>query len=109
MVVGGAIYVYGREEVPVTGRYRFNLFSPETMKSIVAGNKEEELRLYGKLILPPEHRISRKVERVMQKLIPVSGIPNENWEIYVIDDPDMENAFVMPGCVVHVAPRRSIR
>ena len=42
------------------------------------------------------------VTRVMNKLIPVSGMslsssPQKNWEIYVVDAPDVANAMVIPG------------
>jgi predicted Zn-dependent protease len=39
------------------------------------------------------------VRRVLNRLIPVSGIQDSKWETYVIDDPDTANAFVLPGYV----------
>jgi len=38
----------------------------------------------------------RKVRRVLERLIPASGLTDQNWEIHVIDDPQ-KNAFVIPG------------
>lgn len=42
------------------------------------------------------------VKRVMQRLIPVSGMEDADWEIRVIDDPHTANAFVLPGGKVFV-------
>ena len=45
-----------------------------------------------------EHRM---VQRVLNRLIPHSGLENEPWEIHVIDE-DQKNAFVIPGGKVFV-------
>lgn len=42
------------------------------------------------------------VKRVMQRLIPVSGMEDSAWEVFVIDDPSQANAFVLPGGKVFV-------
>ena len=44
----------------------------------------------------------RLVKRVMERLIPVSGMEDAKWEIKVIDDPHTANAFVLPGGKVFV-------
>ena len=41
------------------------------------------------------------VQRVLNRLIPHSGLQGEEWEIHVIDDPE-KNAFVIPGGKVFV-------
>ena len=56
---------------------------------------------YGKKILPPYTKEHRMVQRVLDRLIPHSGLDGQEWEIHVIDD-DMKNAFVVPGGKVFV-------
>lgn len=41
------------------------------------------------------------VQRVLDRLIPHSGLEGDQWEIHVIDD-DTKNAFVIPGGKVFV-------
>ena len=43
-----------------------------------------------------------RVKRVMRKLIPFSGMEEENWEIFVVDAPGTANATVLPGGKVFV-------
>jgi len=56
----------------------------------------------GKL-LPPHDPKVRMVQRVLDRLIPHSGLTEENnhWEVHVIDE-DTKNAFVVPGGKVFV-------
>ena len=96
-VVSTVIYAYGREEVPITGRRRWNLISPDFVKELVAGGKEQVVEQYRGQILPRNHPISQQAEKILKRLIPASGLINEKWEIRVIDDPDTPNAFVMAG------------
>ncbi len=55
------------------------------------------MQQFGNRILPPSHPSSRLVNRVMSRLIPVSGLAEQQWEVRVIDDPEQKNAFVIPG------------
>ncbi len=52
-------------------------------------------------ILPHWDPRAKKVERVMERLIPSSGLTTTRWEVHVIDSPEM-NAFVIPGGKVFV-------
>ena len=94
---GGYFYYHNLETVPITGRRRFNCVSPTMEKKLVAGGYEEVVRAYGSHILPDNHPYTKLVRRVMERLIPVSGLESEPWEVKVIDDPSQKNAFVMPG------------
>lgn len=38
----------------------------------------------------------------MARLIPFSGMQHEEWQVFVVDDPHMANAFVLPGGKVFV-------
>lgn len=37
------------------------------------------------------------VQRVLDRLIPQSGLVDQEWEVHVIDDMSQMNAFVIPG------------
>lgn len=99
-VVVGA-YVYNLEEVPVSGRRRFNIISPETEVSMASSMYQQVLQEYQGRILPPHSKEYRQVQRVLNRLIPHSGLEGQSWEVQVIDD-DQANAFVIPGGKVFV-------
>ena len=95
-------YYYNLEEVPVSGRRRFNFVSPAREESLANSEYEMIMRQYGQQVLPPDHLYSRLVNKVLKRLIPAAGLEAQNWEVRVIDDPDEENAFVFPGGKVFV-------
>ena len=94
---GGIFYWHNLERVPISGRLRFNCVSANLEKQISAGGYQQILQQYGRDILPENHSYSRMVTRVMERLIPQSGLVGEDWEVRVIDDKNEKNAFVMPG------------
>lgn len=55
------------------------------------------LQTYGQRILPACHPDSRLVHKVLNRLIPASGLQDQEWEVHVIDDNSQKNAFVIPG------------
>jgi len=98
----GGVYVYNLDEVPVSHRRRFNIVGAQ--KEAEAGSMmyQQTMQQYGTQLLPPSHPKSRMVRRVLDRLIPHSGLlQNEEWEVHVIDDA-MKNAFVIPGGKVFV-------
>ena len=82
-----AFFCWNLEQVPVTGRWRFNYkgdmrsswFEKEFTKVV------EEARARGEM-LPEHHRLTRRVRRVLERLIPVSGLKDYDWEVYVAKD-----------------------
>lgn len=103
-----AFYFYNLEVVPVSGRKRFNCYSENTVL------KMSDMQ-YRRLIYDMERSGARflgdwdprtlMVRRVMSRLIPVSGIGEDeatSWEVHVIDDRSTANAFVLPGGKVFV-------
>ncbi|KAI0509450.1 peptidase family M48-domain-containing protein [Xylaria bambusicola] len=105
--MGGAILFYfsNIQTVPVSGRRRFNCYS-EAKVNVTAEAQakriEWELERAGRRILDDWDWRTRLVRQVMQRLIPVSGMEDSQWEIKVIDDPHTANAFVLPGGKVFV-------
>lgn len=96
-VGGGFFYYQNLETVPITGRRRFNCVSPAMEKQLSAGGYQQVVQEFRGRILPDNHPYTKLVRRVMKRLIPVSGLEGERWEVRVIDDPTQKNAFVMPG------------
>ena len=98
----GGYYIYNLEVVPESGRRRFNVISHERERTWLGDQMyQQTLQEFGRQLLPPESKEHQMVQRVMDRLIPHSGLSGEEWEIHVIDD-DMKNAFVIPGGKVFV-------
>lgn len=98
-------YFYNLETVPVSGRTRFNVYSRDRVRQI---SEWEYKRLLASLsdqnvaILPDWDPRTALVKRVMRRLIPYSGMQDEEWQVFVVDDPRQANAFVLPGGKVFV-------
>lgn len=83
----GVFYFSNIEEVPVSGRRRFNCYSEEAVEeqgSIMYNNIMADAR---NAIIPSWEPRARMVERVMKRLIPASGLEHVDWEVYVINSP----------------------
>ena len=78
---GGAFYWYNLDRVPLSGRLRFNCISPSLEKQISAGGYHQIIQQFKRKILPPDHPYTRMVQRVMERLIPNSGMEGEDWEV----------------------------
>lgn len=99
VVVGGVVFYFSNiEEVPVSGRRRFNCYSDEAV--------EEDGKTYYKMIMddarqqgalvPSWDRRAKMVSRVMERLIPQSGLDGADWEVNVLESPGM-CAYVTPS------------
>ena len=100
-VAGGIFYFANIEYVPVTGRRRFNFISPEQEASLAEEQYKAVMQEYDGKVLPPDHPYSRAVVAVAARLLPASGLQDQQWEVRVINDPSV-NAFVMPGGKIFV-------
>ncbi|RVD85767.1 uncharacterized protein DFL_004074 [Arthrobotrys flagrans] len=93
----GSFYVYNLEEVPISGRRRFNIISEDFLQSLSEDKHKEILEQYQGRILPENDPRSIQVRRVLGRLAPNSGLPSDyNWQATVIES-DETNAFVIPG------------
>ena len=100
---GISFYLYNQETVPVSGRRRFNCFNEEWTKTLVSGEYESLVKELAPRLLPAQHPTTQRVARVVQQLLPSSGLPtNEQWRVHVINAPQEQNAFVLPGGKVFV-------
>jgi predicted Zn-dependent protease len=105
--VGGAVafYFMNLETVPVSGRRRFNFYSEAKVEAASAAQVkrlEWEVERSGGRFLDDWDWRTRLVKRVLERLIPVSGMEDSAWEVRVIEDPHTANAFVLPGGKVYV-------
>lgn len=82
--------------VAVTGRRQFNLFSPSEESELGAAAYTEMLaESKGKEITSgPDFDM---VQRVTKRISVVSDDPGFQWEAKLIDDPEMVNAWCLPG------------
>ncbi|KAI9900004.1 hypothetical protein N3K66_004266 [Trichothecium roseum] len=93
-------YLANTQVIPASGRRRFNFMSEDLMKWIGDVSVEgvrREIEDKGGRILPESDARVAVVRRVMSRLIPVSGMADNDWEIHVIDAGQTANAFVTPG------------
>ena len=97
---GGFVY-YNIEEVPVSGRRRFNCISSAQEQSMAESEYQSIMREFGNRILSPQHPDSKMVNRVLGRLIPAAGLDGQKWEVKVVQSPE-PNAFVLPGNKVFV-------
>ncbi|KAF1847305.1 uncharacterized protein K460DRAFT_402664 [Cucurbitaria berberidis CBS 394.84] len=100
----GGIYVYNLEQVPVSGRRRFNIISPGMEEMMGKASVDQVREEYKGQILPDHDPRTRQVKKVLERLLPYAegeGLKNLEWEVAVIDSPE-QNAFVAPGGKVFV-------
>jgi predicted Zn-dependent protease len=105
--VAGALVFYfvNVQTVPVSGRRRFNCFSEayvEATSEAQVKRIEYDVERSGRRFLSERDWRTVFVRKVLRRLIPVSGMPDSEWEVRVIDDPNTANAFVLPGGKVFV-------
>lgn len=90
---GGTIFYFSNiEEVPITGRKRFNCFDQHSAEEQGAILYQDLMNTYKKSILPSWDPRVAQVERVLTRLLPVVsklGIEgsSDGWEVHVIDEP----------------------
>lgn len=101
---GGVLYVYNLEEVPVSGRRRFNIITPNMEVALGRSTVDQIKQEYAGQFLPDHDPRVEQVKRVLARLLPYvqgEGMQGLEWEVHVIDSPE-QNAFVVPGGKVFV-------
>lgn len=89
IVAGVIFYFLNTQTVPVTGRRRFNILSDEILNYLgylSAEGAVNDIEAQGGRFLTENDRRVLVVKKVMDRLIPVSGIADKQWDIKVIDD-----------------------
>ena len=70
----GVFYISNIETVPVSGRRRFNVFSPAFEARTAQQLYQRTMDEFRGRILPDNHPYTQTVRRVMERLITVSGM-----------------------------------
>lgn len=89
VVAAVIFYFFNSQKVPVTGRRRFNFLSDRFVVYLGAEGAEDvaqTIKAQGGRFLPQRDWRYREVQRVMARLVPVSGMADVDWKIQVIDD-----------------------
>lgn len=73
----------------MSGRRRFNCYSDATVEAEGRRMYQMIMQENARSILPDWDRRTKMVHRVMEKLIPASGLEHVDWEVHVIDSPGM--------------------
>ncbi len=73
------------------------MVSPEQEQALSQQMYGQVQQQFGNQILPSWHPTTKMVRRVLERLIPASGLEDAKWEVFVVDDPKQKNAFVIPG------------
>jgi hypothetical protein len=81
-VVGGlgGFYIYNLEEVPITHRRRFNCMPPGWDKGAGDQMQKQVLSQYQGKVLPASDKRVLLVAKVLNRLIPASGMPDQVCE-----------------------------
>lgn len=110
---GGSLFYFTHlEEAPVSSRRRF-IWIPRSIELAIGNcSYESILNETRHSILPSNHPVTRKVERIFAKIVEAAArdpsvnkslIDGINWKIHVVNDPRAPpNAFVLPGGKVFV-------
>ena len=97
-LVSGCIVIWigsNMERAPVTGRWRFVCVSEEYETELGKISYQDVMQdCHGRILRPDDPR-HQMVGRVLERLLPNSGLKGD-VEFHVIDDHE-ENAFVIPG------------
>lgn len=99
-----SFYLYNLEEVPVSGRRRFNIVPPALEEAIGESAVAKVRQEFQGRILPDSDLRVRYVQKVLGRLLPYAEgerLKKFTWEVAVIDSPE-QNAFVTPGGKVFV-------
>jgi len=105
LILSGAIFFYACTNVAVTGRKQLALVSNAELIPMAAQQYDQVLR-EGKVITTgPEaemiHRAGRNIQQAVEKYMAEKNMLQElqgfSWQFNLIDDPNMVNAWCMPG------------
>lgn len=98
-ILGLVALLHGCSTVPETGRRQLSLVSSSDVTQLSA-SEFEKLKKSTPISKDPEQ--SALVKRVGERIAAVAPLPNAQWEFVLFDQPDVMNAFCMPGGKVGV-------
>jgi len=93
------VFLVGCATAPITGRRQLMLISESTE---ISQGEEAYRAILRQSVISHNPEAKRIVHKVGEKIARVANKPNYQWEFTVIDDPEMANAFAVPGGKVAV-------
>lgn len=109
---GSLFYLTHLEEAPVSSRRRFIWIPRSVELAIGRCSYDSILNETRHSILPSNHPVTRKVERIFTKIVEAAAMDSSvdktlidgiDWKIHIVNDPRAPpNAFVLPGGKVFV-------
>ena len=94
LVLAAGLPLLACRTIPVTGRSSFNIFSPSD--DVEIGREAYDQALAGQAIAGPGPE-REMVERVMSRLVDVADDEGWEWQVTLIEDDEVVNAFALPG------------
>jgi predicted Zn-dependent protease len=92
-------FLFGCTTVPITGRRQL-MFSSESTE--ISQGEQAYRAILRQSVISHNPEAKRVVRKVGEKIARAANKPNYKWEFTVIDDPEMANAFAVPGGKVAV-------
>lgn len=99
VILTGVLLLAACATVPETGRSQLLLVSPSEEAQM--GFQEFE-KLKKKVPISKDAAANAQLQRVGQRIAAVAPLPNARWEFVLFDQPDVPNAFCLPGGKVGV-------
>jgi len=93
------LFLIGCATAPITGRRQFMLISESTE---IRQGEEAYRAILRQSVVSHNPEAMRIVAKVGKRIARVANKPDYKWEFKVIDDPEMANAFAVPGGKVAV-------
>ncbi|GAA5875807.1 hypothetical protein JCM16303_004003 [Sporobolomyces ruberrimus] len=104
---GGSYYVIHLEQSP-TGRWRFMDVDPQTEQEMAKQSYDEVMQQYGGRVLGNNSSTTKYVKEVVRRIVEGNGLDADGnggtngWEVFVVQDDQTQNAFVIPGGKIFV-------
>ena len=98
-------YAYHLQETPLSGRKRFIILSSYQLKEIADKVSNYLMESLSEKRLPVTDRRYIRVARIAQRILQANNskeVSALSWEVNVIDDDDVMNAFVLPNGQIFV-------
>lgn len=103
--IGYYSYVH-YDTCPITGRKRWITFTREQVNALSDLDYQKLMDDYKNKLIDESHPIYQKNKQLVLQLVQgnsdIDTVKNTNWNLHVIDDPTITNAFVLPNGQIFV-------
>ncbi|KAJ3005743.1 UNVERIFIED_CONTAM: hypothetical protein HDU68_004415, partial [Siphonaria sp. JEL0065] len=103
LIVGVAtLFLIHTEQHPMTNRVRLMFVDEETEAQIAEEGFAEMMREAKGKVLPATHPWYERTKKITDRLVKVVGEDLKDWELIVVNDPEIQNAMVLPNGKIFV-------